>query len=152
MWRAHRSIWIDRATRLGSVGYGIQPGGSSMFKKMMVAGVCAAMVSGCASTSDKISATYVSPLTYANYDCDQIRMELTRVSSKVQEVAGAQNKQAKNDQVAMGVGLVLFWPALFFLAGSDKKDELANLKGQYDGLSAAAIEKKCPVATEMKKM
>lgn len=100
-----------------------------MFKKMIVVGVCAAMLAGCASTSDKISATYVSPLTYANYDCDQIRMELTRVSSKVQEVAGAQNKQAKNDQVAMGVGLVLFWPALFFLAGSDKKDELANLKG-----------------------
>lgn len=122
-----------------------------MFKKMIVVGVCAAMLAGCASTSDKISATYVSPLTYANYDCDQIRMELTRVSSKVQEVAGAQNKQAKNDQVAMGVGLVLFWPALFFLAGSDKKDELANLKGQYDGLSAAAIEKKCPVANDMKK-
>ena len=122
-----------------------------MFRKLVVVGACASLVAGCASTSDKISSTYVSPLTYANYDCDQIRMELTRVSAKVQEVAGSQNKQAKNDKVAMGVGLVLFWPALFFLAGSDKKDELANLKGQYDALGTAAIEKKCAVANEMQK-
>lgn len=121
-----------------------------MFRKVAVVAMCATMLAGCASTSDKISSSYVSPLTYSSYDCDQIRMELTRVSAKVQEVAGAQNKQAKNDKVAMGVGLVLFWPALFFLAGSDKKEELANLKGQYDALGVAAIEKKCPVAEELK--
>ncbi len=122
-----------------------------MFRKLIVASVCAGLMTGCATSSDKISSSYVSPLTYSNYDCDQIRMELMRVSAKVQEVAGSQNKQAKNDKIAMGVGLVLFWPALFFLAGSDKKDELANLKGQYDALGTAAIEKKCPVANEMKK-
>jgi hypothetical protein len=121
-----------------------------MFRKITAAALCAAMLVGCASTSEKISSSYVSPLTYSNYDCDQLRMELMRVSGKVQEVAGAQNKQAKNDKVAMGVGLVLFWPALFFLAGSDKKEELANLKGQYDALGVAAIEKKCPIAEEMK--
>lgn len=120
------------------------------FKSIVAAAITVSLLSACASTSDKISATYVSPLTYANYDCDQIRLELQRVSGKVQEVAGSQNKQAKNDQIAMGVGLVLFWPALFFLAGSDKKDELANLKGQYDALSTAAIEKKCSVAGELK--
>lgn len=120
-----------------------------MFRKILVASLCAGLLSACATPADKVSATYVSPITYSPYDCDQIRMELVRVSAKVQEVAGVQNKQAKNDKIATGVGIVLFWPALFFLASSDKKEELANLKGQYDALSAAAIQKKCPVASEL---
>lgn len=48
----------------------------------------------------------------------------------------------------MGVGLVLFWPALFFLAEGDKKEELANLKGQYDALDQAAIQKRCSALTD----
>ena len=43
----------------------------------------------------------------------------------------------------MGVGLFLFWPALFFLAGEDKEDELAQLKGEMEALEEAAIDKKC---------
>ncbi|WP_200241917.1 hypothetical protein [Lamprobacter modestohalophilus] len=50
----------------------------------------------------------------------------------------------------MGVGLVLFWPALFFLAGGDKKDELARLKGEYDALEQAAIQKDCMIASELR--
>ena len=112
--------------------------------------VCSAVLVGCASSPDKISATYVSPLQYGNFDCDQVREEMIRVSSHVQSVAGQQKKTAKNDQIAMGVGLVLFWPALFFLAGSDKKEELGRLKGEYDALNQAAIQKKCSVVNEIK--
>jgi len=46
----------------------------------------------------------------------------------------------------MGVGLVLFWPALFFLAGEDKKEELARLKGDYEALQQAAIRQDCQLA------
>lgn len=105
----------------------------------------------CATSPDKISGSYVSPIQYANYDCDQVRMEMVRVSNKVREVSGAQKNQATSDAVAMGVGLVIFWPALFFLAGgNDRKEELAGLKGQYDALNEVAIQKKCPVADEIK--
>lgn len=117
----------------------------------LAAGLAAtAILSACASSPDKISGTYVSPIQYSGYDCDQVRMEMTRISAKVNEVAGHQKRQASNDAVAMGVGLVLFWPALFFLAGgNDRKEELAGLKGQYDALTQVAIEKKCPVVQEM---
>ncbi|MFC3077772.1 hypothetical protein ACFODL_06695 [Phenylobacterium terrae] len=116
----------------------------------MTAMAAASIVAACATSPDKISGTYVSPIQYSNYDCDQIRMEMVRISNKVAEVSGQQKRQASNDAVAMGVGLVLFWPALFFLAGgNDRKEELANLKGQYDALTSAAIEKKCPVAQEI---
>jgi hypothetical protein len=110
---------------------------------------CASLIAGCATSPDKVSASYVSPMQYGSYDCDQIRGEMIRVSSRVKEVAGAQQRQARNDQIAVGVGLVLFWPALFFLMSDDQKEELARMKGEYDALESAAIQKKCPVAEEI---
>jgi hypothetical protein len=46
----------------------------------------------------------------------------------------------------MGVGLVLLWPALFFLAGDDQKKQLASLKGEYEALHQAAIRQDCGFA------
>lgn len=103
----------------------------------------------CASKSDNISAAYVSPLQYQGYNCNQIRSELTRVSRRVNEVAGVQDHQASKDSVALGVGLVLFWPALFFMIGKDQKEELSRLKGEYEALEQAAIQKECDVAKEI---
>jgi len=73
-----------------------------------------------------------------------------RVNRKIVEVTGVQRKEANKDAVAMGVGLVLFWPALFFLMGDDKKDELGRLKGEYDALESAAIRNECDVAEELR--
>jgi uncharacterized lipoprotein YajG len=106
------------------------------------------LLAGCATPPDKISASYVSPMEYADYSCTQIRGELRRVQRQVTQVTGAQQKQANNDAVAMGVGLVLFWPALFFLAGEDQKEELARLKGEYEALQQAAIQKECAIALD----
>lgn len=103
----------------------------------------------CASKSDNISSTYISPLQYQGYNCSQIRSELSRVSRRVNEVAGVQDSQASNDSVALGVGLVLFWPALFFMIGKDKEEEVARLKGEYEALEQAAIQKNCVVAKEI---
>ena len=120
-------------------------------KKIIAVVLSAAMLTACATAPDKIQGAYVSPMQYSGYDCDQIRSELLRVSSRVREVAGAQKAKADSDAIAMGVGLFLFWPALFFLAnGSDRQEELARLKGDYDALEQAAIQKKCPVAQEIR--
>lgn len=112
--------------------------------KAIVAACAALSLAACATSPDKISASYVSPLQYQGYDCGQIRTELVRIGQRVDEVTGQQRKQANNDAIAMGVGLVLFWPALFFLAGgNDKKEELGRLKGEYDALQQAATAKRC---------
>ena len=118
-------------------------------KKPIVIVLIGSVLSACASSPDKIFATYVSPIQYSNLDCDQIRQEMSRVAGKVREVAGVQQQKANTDKVAMGVGLVLFWPALFFMVGGDKKEELGRLKGEYDALDQAAIQKKCGVAPEI---
>ncbi len=99
---------------------------------------------GCASAPDDIKSSYVSPMIYQNHSCDQLRQEMQRVSHKVQEVTGAQQKKASSDAAAMTVGMVLFWPALFALgAGEDRAGELARLKGESEALEKAAIEAKC---------
>ena len=107
------------------------------------------LLASCSTKSEKISAQYVSPLSYQGYNCNQIRMELQRVSRRVNEVAGVQDSSATKDSVALGVGLVLFWPALFFMIGKDKEEEVARLKGEYEALERAAIEKECNVAAEI---
>lgn len=45
----------------------------------------------------------------------------------------------------MAVGMLLFWPTLFFLEGGDgpQAAEYARLKGEVDALEKVAIAKKC---------
>ena len=98
---------------------------------------------GCASSAKNVAPTYVSPFQYQHYDCDQIGQELNRVIRKVSVLSGQQDRAANKDGIAMGVGMVLFWPALFFLIGGDKEEELSMLKGEYEALEECAIGKKC---------
>jgi len=88
-------------------------------------------------------------MQYQSYSCNQIRMEMQRVGRRVNDVAGIQDSEATKDSVAMGVGLVLFWPALFFMIGQDKEQELSRLKGEFEALEQAAIQKECSVANEL---
>ena len=99
---------------------------------------------GCSQSPESITGSYVSPLIYQHLECGQIRQEMHRVSRRVQEVSGVQSSKATGDAVAMTVGLVIFWPALFFLAaGDDRAEELARLKGESGALEQAAIQKNC---------
>lgn len=109
------------------------------------------VISSCSSRSETISAQYVSPLQYQSYSCSQVRMEMQRVGRKVNEVAGVQDSEATKDSVAMGVGLIVFWPALFFMVGQDKEQELSRLKGEFEALEQTAIQKECDVANELAK-
>lgn len=102
-----------------------------------------ASLGGCASSPESITASYVSPLQYQSYDCDQITQEMYRITRRVQEVTGVQSSKASGDAVAVTASL-LFWPALLFLAaGEDKSAELARLKGEAEALEQAAVQKKC---------
>lgn len=120
-------------------------------KKFVSCLVALSFLSACAQKSENIQASYVSPLQYNSYSCSQVEQEISRVSRKVSEISGVQDKQANKDAAALGVGLVIFWPALFFMIGSDKKEELARLKGEYDALEQTAIQKNCSVAKQITK-
>ena len=101
-------------------------------------------LAGCASQPESVVATYVSPTTYSGMSCKQIVSERNRVVQKVNELNGVQKKKADNDAAMMGVGMILFWPALIGLAaGSDVEAQLSSMKGNYDALTSAGSQKGC---------
>lgn len=104
-------------------------------------------LSGCASNPDKIDATYVSPLKYKEYDCDQIAMEMDYVGDRTNRLYHRLKKERKADNWQTGVGLVLFWPALFFLEGGDGPEaaEYAQLKGEFNALQDASVSRRCGI-------
>ena len=101
-------------------------------------------LAACADSSDKIAASYVSPLIYQDYSCSQLGAELGRITARVAEVAGVQDEAASDDAALMGVGLVLFWPTLFFLDGdTGRESELGRLKGEIEAIEKAATRRNC---------
>ena len=108
----------------------------------------AGLVAACATSPDNIDAQYVSDAQYASYSCAQIGDDLRRIGMRVSEVTEEQDEAATADAVSMGVGLVLFWPALFVLAATDDQEaELSRLKGEHDALQRASNKKGCTSAT-----
>ena len=109
-----------------------------------------ASLSGCASRSEHVSASYVSPMKFAAYDCDQLRLSYDRVTTRAVTVAGAQDDIATNDAIALGVATFITWPAVFFMETSDRSDELARLKGAAEAIEMAAVEKRCGLAEDIR--
>ena len=117
------------------------------------------LVTGCATSPNEMTASYVSPLIYQNFDCQQLVMESDRVSRRVQSMHAKLDEKESDDSAKMAVGLILFWPALFFLDGDeDGAIEYKRLKGESEAIHQAAIARKCdlkllvpPMPKEVKK-
>src|SRR5262245_43169940 len=103
-------------------------------------------VSRVRSASQDIQASYVSPVMYQSYNCQQIAMEAQSVSTRAAQVAGVQDQQRTNDAIATGAAVVVFWPAAFLVGGNRQAAaELANLRGQMVALEQASIQKRCGI-------
>lgn len=115
-----------------------------MIRNIAATAVMAALVSGCATNPKDIAPSYVSPILYQNLTCDQLAQEAARVSQAAAVSNGAQANQASKDAVMTTVGVVLFWPSLFFIGG-DKGNaaEVARLKGEMQAIEQANISKSC---------
>jgi hypothetical protein len=107
----------------------------------------ALLTTGCASNPDSINATYVSPLRYAGYDCNQVAQEMGYLEQRTNLLYQNLRSKRTNDNWAMGLGMVLFWPALFALDGGDGPEatEYAQVKGEYEALRQNSVEKSCNI-------
>lgn len=103
------------------------------------AAIVAVLLSGCASSPNRIQSAYVSPNTYKSYSCQQINTELAAVDQKAVKLHKRLRNRADNDALSMTTGLILLWPALLFLSGGDgaEANEYARLKGMKEALQAA---------------
>jgi len=109
----------------------------------------AALLVGCASKSADIQASYVSPILYQNLTCEQLALEAQNVSSRAIAASGQQDKKAGQDAAAVGVALVLFWPAAFLAQGDGATAaEVARLKGEMEAIEHASIQKNCGIVFE----
>jgi hypothetical protein len=115
-------------------------------KKLVIYTLAACVaLGGCATASKDIAAAYVSPMQFQSYDCDQLASESQRIQSRVVQLGGRLDTAASNDKAIAGVGIVLFWPALFALGGTKQQEaDYARLRGEYDAVQQAAILRKCP--------
>lgn len=122
--------------------------------KVVVSSVIALALTGCATSPDKLQAAYVSPLEFGNHDCNQLAGEFQRVSRRTNELYTSLKKKSDDDNAQMAVGMLLFWPALFFLEGGDSAEatEYSRLRGEHSALETVAIRKSCDatIVTEMK--
>jgi len=115
------------------------------FKHLVFSVVIAVVASGCATNPNKISAAYVSPARYKDWKCDEIDVERAHIEDRCNVLYAQLNKDAKGDAWQMGIGAVLFWPALLALEGGDGPEatEYAQLKGEYEALRKTSVSKRC---------
>jgi len=113
--------------------------------KTLIATTIVAGLAGCATQPEELSATYVSPVKYQKYDCQQLEMEMGHISERTDSLYHQLKKKADDDAAQMGIGLLIFWPALFFLEGGDGPEatEYANMRGEFEALRSTSVEKKC---------
>lgn len=108
----------------------------------------ALLLSACATASRDIATSSVSPLQYQPYDYQQLAAEAQRVQVRVAELGGRLDQAASNDKALVGVGMIIFWPALFALGGTKQQEaEYGRLRGEYDAIQQVSVQKKCGMDT-----
>jgi len=114
-------------------------------KSTIAAFTAVVILSACASSPDKMQSSYVSPMKYTDFTCKQIGMESENTSRRIQVLYNTLKKESDTDNWQVGLGLLVFWPALIFVEGGDGAEaaEYSRLKGQFEALQTAAVTKSC---------
>lgn len=103
-------------------------------------------LAGCATASKDVATSYVSPIQFSNYTCDQITAESARLQVRLSQLEGRLDTAAANDKALTGVAILLFWPAVFALGGTKEQEaEYGRLKGEHDALRQVWIQKNCTI-------
>ena len=115
-------------------------------KRPIIALTVCAVLAGCATRADNIAPAYVSTVGYQGLSCKQLAFEATEISARAAAATGMQNQKATGDAVAMGVAVVVFWPALFLLKGDGAQAaEVSRLKGEMQAIETASRRRGCGI-------
>lgn len=102
--------------------------------------------SGCASTADDVTASSVPMTRYQAFQCQQLASEFDKVSAEAASLSAQIDRNAVTERIKMGVGVVLFWPALMLMDGeTEHHRRLASLKGERLTLANSMKARNCPV-------
>ncbi|MCC9598272.1 hypothetical protein G7087_12670 [Rubrivivax benzoatilyticus] len=107
-------------------------------------------VAGCATRSVDVRPQPVDPADFAAWDCVRLADESDAVQQRAADVAYAVDDIAGRNIVALGVGVSIFWPALFALRpNGHEAGELAQLQGRYEAMKTAAHRQGCAHTDEL---
>jgi hypothetical protein len=101
---------------------------------------------GCSTQPEKIEKQSFILLTYQDYTCKQIGVEIDRVNGRSYELFGSLKNPTNNNETQMAVrGLACFGLPLFVIKGGDdyRAKEYARLKGEREVLEKLAVQKEC---------
>lgn len=120
-----------------------------MNMKQTIIAAALVTITGCANNPNSIQSSYVSPVKYADYSCQQLSMEQDNIRRRVDANYAQLKSENTKDKWVMAAGMLVFWPALFLLDGDDEvtEAEYARMKGEYDALESAVVLKKCGMDT-----
>jgi hypothetical protein len=97
------------------------------------------IASGCAKSPESIAPSYVSPMVYQKFECDQLAEESQRVEAALTQVS-AQQRQARSDDT---VGVILLGLPVSSMSGGNVADQVAALKGQQQTLRQVITINRC---------
>lgn len=103
------------------------------------------MLVGCATRAADVQPLATNPAEFQTWSCTRMHDEMDRVQQRAVELSWIVDERAGQHVVALGIGLMVFWPALLAMRpdGEDSA-ELAHLKGRFEALQSAAQRNGCP--------
>lgn len=114
--------------------------------KLAVVSITGAMAvaAGCAPQPGNVQPEYTSAALYETLSCQQLYVEALNVSNNAHDAVNLQRRHRTQDTVAVAAGALVFWPALFFVHGSDANTaRLAHLRGEMEAIEQASRVKNC---------
>jgi hypothetical protein len=123
---------------------GVKSATSVKAKFACAVGICI-FAGACAKSPESIAPSYISPMTYGQYQCDQLGAEAQRVEGALVQVSAQQRQARSNDTV----GVIFLGLPVSSLSGGNVADQVARLKGEQQTLRQVMTEKRCampPVA------
>lgn len=105
----------------------------------------AALLAGCATRAVDVRPLAADPADFQAWSCTRLHDEMDRVQQRAVELSWIVDERAGQHVVALGIGLMVFWPALLAMRpDGDESAELARLKGRYEAVQTAAGRNGCP--------
>jgi hypothetical protein len=106
--------------------------------KIISALLIGAIVSGCATRPESISASYVSHEKYSGRDCGQLAFDMSNARAELQKFSSMQDTKANVDAATVFFVLI---PASK-LSG-DHAGDVAKWKGEVEAVDTASIKAGC---------
>ena len=100
-------------------------------------------ITGCATPPDQIGAAYTSPAAYTGYTCGHLNDEAARINARLGAASAQQSAQADSDATMTAIALLVFWPAALAIGGNDHGSAIAQLRGEAEAVTAAAVLRGC---------